>query len=111
PATSGAAQTVCLACASGNSDGFVSKIDPFAGSLIYSTFVAGSGSRTGGDGATGAALDTSGNIYVAGFSGSTDFPTTAGAFQRKCRACVEYDSTVAFVSKLKPSATGPDQLV
>ena len=111
PVTAGAAQPVCLACFSHNCDAFVSKIDPLAGSLIYSTFVGGSGSRTGGDGATGVALDSSGKIYVTGFSGSTDFPTTTGSFLRKCRACVEYDSTVAFVAKLNPAAAGQNQLI
>ena len=55
PVTPRAAQTVCPACAAQNSDAFISKIDPSAGSLIYSTFLGGSGTRTGGDGATGVA--------------------------------------------------------
>jgi hypothetical protein len=111
PITAGAAQTTCPACAAQNSDAFVSKIDPIAGALLYSTFLGGSGTRGGGDGANGVALDAAGNIYVAGFSGSTDFPTTDGALQTKCRACIEYDSTMAFVSKLNPNASGQEQLV
>jgi hypothetical protein len=36
---------------------------------------------TSTDAATALALDSSGNIAVVGFSASTDFPTTAGAYQ------------------------------
>src|SRR5208337_4223211 len=48
-------------------------IDPV---LAYSTYLGGSGSITGlGDVGTGIAVDGSGNIYVAGLTGSSDFPT------------------------------------
>ncbi|MGA2966748.1 MAG: SBBP repeat-containing protein [Terriglobales bacterium] len=42
-------------------------IDP----LIYSTYLGGSGT----DGGSGIALDSAGNAYVTGSTGSTDFPT------------------------------------
>jgi len=47
-------------------------IDP----LIYSTYLGG----TGLDNANGIAVDSSGNAYVAGYTESTDFPVTPGAF-------------------------------
>ena len=49
-------------------------IDP---GLTYSTFLGGSGT----DEATGIAIDSTGSAYVAGFTTSTNFPTTPGAFQ------------------------------
>jgi uncharacterized repeat protein (TIGR03803 family) len=49
-------------------------IDP---TLAYSTSLGGS-FRTGG---SGIAVDASGDAYVVGGTGSTDFPTTFGAFQ------------------------------
>jgi hypothetical protein len=53
---------------------FVTKLDPTQGgngSLIFSTYLGG----TGGDVGNAIAVDASGNAYVAGFTKSTDFPT------------------------------------
>jgi hypothetical protein len=64
---------------SGSGDGFVSKINPaFSGSssLVYSTYLGGSGS----DQAYAIAVDTAGNAYITGQTLSSNFPTTAGAF-------------------------------
>jgi beta-propeller repeat-containing protein len=49
-------------------------IDPI---LVYSTYLGGSGQ----DEATGVAVDPVGNAYITGFTGSADFPVSAGAFQ------------------------------
>jgi hypothetical protein len=61
--------------------GFVSKFNPTATLLLYSTYFSGTGGQQGsdsvGDGANGLALDSSGNVYVTGFTSSVDFPTTA----------------------------------
>jgi Immunoglobulin domain/Immunoglobulin I-set domain/Beta-propeller repeat len=60
------------------SDAFVAKLDPSGSNLLYSTFLGGDGA----DGGTGIALDSSNNIYVTGFTYSTNFPTTPNAFQK-----------------------------
>ncbi|HUI40640.1 MAG TPA: choice-of-anchor D domain-containing protein [Terriglobia bacterium] len=52
-------------------------IDPV---LAYSTYLGGSGS----DEAQAIALDAAGDIFVAGDTTSTDFPSTAGSFQPAC---------------------------
>src|SRR5438477_122764 len=70
PSTPGAFQAVP---GSGSSNGFVTKLDPTGSSLVYSTFL--------GEGCAGLALDTQGNVYVTGQTGSTTFPTTPGAFR------------------------------
>src|SRR6516165_2449015 len=50
-------------------DAFVVKLDP-NGHLLYSTFLGGSGAEAG----NAIAVDSAGNIFVAGETSSTDFP-------------------------------------
>lgn len=57
-------------------DAFVMKVSP-SGSLIYSTYIAGT---LGSDGVT-IAVNSAGNACVAGRTASTDFPVTQGSFQ------------------------------
>jgi uncharacterized repeat protein (TIGR01451 family) len=52
-------------------DAFVAKLNADGSALVYSTYLGGSGS----DGGSGIAVDASGNAYVTGGTGSTDFPT------------------------------------
>ncbi len=54
---------------------FVMKINP-AGGLVYSTYIGGTGDEEGHS----IAVDPAGNIYVTGFTTSTDFPLV-NAFQ------------------------------
>jgi hypothetical protein len=76
------------------------------GSLEYATYVGGSAD----DYPTGLAVDNAGNIYVTGLTGSVDFPTTPGAFDRLCGSdgtCKRQPSDMAgtwdaFVIKLTP---------
>jgi hypothetical protein len=60
----------------GSSDGFVMKFGA-GGSLVYATFIGGSSP----DSASSVAVDSGGNAYVAGWTDSTDFPTTPGALE------------------------------
>jgi hypothetical protein len=65
----------------GTTDAFVAKIDPSvagAASLVYSTFLGGSTDYN--NKGLGIAVDSLGNAYVTGYTGS-NFPTTAGAYQ------------------------------
>jgi Cep192 domain 4/Beta-propeller repeat len=57
-----------------NGTAYLTKLDPTVSgpsSLIYSTYIAG----TGGEYGNGVAADAAGNAYVAGQTVSTDFPT------------------------------------
>jgi hypothetical protein len=60
----------------GDYDMFVTKLNPTGTSLVYSSFLGGAAVDNG----ERVALDSGGNAYLLGFSSSTDFPTTAGAF-------------------------------
>ena len=51
-------------------DAFVAELDPSGSNLLFSTYLGGSGM----DGSDGIALDSSGNIYVTGYTYSTNFP-------------------------------------
>jgi len=89
PTTIGAFQTTFA-----GGDAFVMKVDPTGSALVYSTYLGGSGADWG----NGIAVDSGGNAYVTGITFSTDFPTTAGAFQSAV-------SGGAFVTKLDPAGS------
>jgi hypothetical protein len=57
------------------SDAFLVKIDPSGASLVYATYLGG----TGTDIASSVAVDGAGNAYVAGLTSSTDLPTATPA--------------------------------
>ena len=78
------------------SDAFVAKLNATGTSLIYSTYLGGSGLDIG----KAIAVDSSGNAYVAG-SAFKDFPTTPGSFQPTRSG----NSAVGFVTKVNPTGT------
>jgi hypothetical protein len=85
----------------GGVDAFVVKLNP-TGGWIYSTFLGGSG----GDDARSVAVDGQGQAYVAGVTGSTDFPT-ANAIQ-PAHAPVDSSwngSGDGFLAKLMPDGS------
>jgi Big-like domain-containing protein/beta-propeller repeat-containing protein len=96
PTTAGAFQTTF---GGGTSDAFVTKLNPTGSGLVYSTYLGRSSSEQG----RGIALDASPipNAYVTGFTNSTNFPTTAGAFQTTFGGGI----SDAFVTKLNPLGT------
>src|SRR5215831_10482860 len=79
----------------GSFDIFVLKLNATGSSLIYSTCLGG----TNMDLAGGLAVDPAGNAYVSGGAGSSDFPTTPGAFQTAA------PSGGGFVLKLNPAGS------
>lgn len=103
---------------------FVSQFDPAGSLLQFSTYLGGSGSAAGpcptpgtgvvssdvcynsGDYASAVAVDGVGNLYIAGTTGSPDFPTVH-PFQHANRAYAA-NGTNAFVAKL---ATAPELVV
>ena len=74
-------------------------------SLVYSTYLGG----TGGDSGESIAMDSAGNAYVTGWTDSSDFPVTPGAFQMSYKGSAGTGN--AFVSKLDPAEQGSLSLV
>lgn len=60
----------------GQDDIFVAKLDSGLTTLLACTYLGGSGNDRG----LSIHLDDQGRVYLAGETGSTDFPTTAGAY-------------------------------
>src|SRR5207249_5256491 len=92
PTTTGAVQTA----SGGSADAIVAKVDPTGSGLIYSTYLGGAADDEG----YGIAVDGAGNAYVTGYTSSTNFPTTAGAFRTSFSG-----NTDAFVTKVNPSGS------
>ncbi len=87
------------------SDGFVAKLDP-DGNVIYATYLGGSAA----DSISAITADTAGNVYVAGFTFSSDFPVTKGAFLAASpgKASPGLESqpvSASFLAKLAPDGT------
>ncbi|MFL6211488.1 MAG: carboxypeptidase regulatory-like domain-containing protein [Pyrinomonadaceae bacterium] len=76
---------------------YIEKRDA-VGQTIYTTSLGGAG----GDTPRGIAIDSAGNVYIAGNTSSTDYPTTANAFQRNLNvgsgSCLNCGD--AFITKL-----------
>jgi hypothetical protein len=78
----------------GPDDGFVAKLDPTGGILLFSTYLGGTGNDTVND----IAIGPLGSIHIAGATGSADFPTTTGALQTTFAG----GPLDAFVARLDP---------
>ncbi|MCL6599008.1 MAG: SBBP repeat-containing protein [Alicyclobacillus macrosporangiidus] len=77
----------------GGDDAFVTKLSPAGNTLLYSTYLGGSGTDFG----NGIAVDSSGFAYVTGFTDSPDFPTQ-NPFQGALAGGID-----GFVTKLSPA--------
>ncbi len=93
PTTAGAFDVTFNA---GDYDVFVSKLSSNGSQLEYSTFLGGSASEE----AFGIAVNQNGEAYVAGKTGSANFPVTAGAFDTDFNGVED-----AFVARLNASGT------
>jgi uncharacterized protein (TIGR03437 family) len=85
-------------------DGFITKLSPKADTILYSTFLGGSGD----DSVTAIAVDATGAVYVTGTTSSSNFPVTSNAFQGGNAGPLINNSAErvvgdAFVAKLAPT--------
>ncbi|MGH2772219.1 MAG: SBBP repeat-containing protein [Actinomycetota bacterium] len=72
--------TTSLQCDKGAGDAFVTKMVDGGSALAWSTYLGGAKEDLGWD----VQVDSSGNVYVGGSTESSDFPTTANAFDTTC---------------------------
>ena len=85
----------------GGYDGFIAQVSADGSSLVYSTYLGGSSD----DYPQAMALDADGNIYVAGYTYSQDYPTV-NAFQSSALPNDQQEyGWYGFVSKLAASGS------
>jgi hypothetical protein len=99
PTTAGAFQTAPKNVDS-ISAGVVAKLNASGSALVDATYLSGSGESYQGDVPLAISVDSSGDAVIAGYTGSTDFPVTPGAFQSSIPSQVS-----AFATKLNPDGT------
>ena len=95
PTTTGVFQPSLAPGATANA--FVAKFDPTGSSLIFSTYLGGNGTDT----SAGVAVDSALNVYVAGSTTSSNFPTNGSntPFQGAPQSAGKH----VFVSELDPT--------
>ena len=91
PVTPGALQTTSHA----TNSGYVTKLNPTGTGLVYSTYLSGSVF----DQVSSIVIDGQGDAYVAGVTGSLDFPVTPGAYQTGTKGA----PNTAFIAELNPA--------
>jgi len=97
---------------SGQQWAFVTKFAADAKTLVFSTYFGGTNDNDYG---YGIAVDANGNAFAVGKAGSSDFPTTSGAFLRVCSpnytnspnnpvsGCGNNNGWESFVAKFSPA--------
>ncbi|MCX6358481.1 MAG: SBBP repeat-containing protein, partial [Armatimonadetes bacterium] len=92
PTTTGAFQTV----RGGLTDGFVTRLNPDGTALVYSTYLGG----LGADYPRAIAIGADGAVVIHGYTSSSDFPTTVGAYQT-----TRASGSDGFITKLDATGT------
>ncbi len=98
PTTQGAYQSLL----GGRADVFVSVFDENLSELLASTYLGAGGTPNGDEEGLGLAVDPTGEVYVAGYTRSRDFPTTPESFQP---AWLSQGDICGFVTKFDGSLT------
>lgn len=86
----------------GSIDAFVTRVDAGGASLGWSSYLGGA-TGPGEETLYGLDVDAAGNSYVAGYTDSSDFPTTGGAHDTTANG-----SWDTFVTKIDATGTTPD---
>ncbi|MCP4706007.1 MAG: hypothetical protein GY865_15520, partial [candidate division Zixibacteria bacterium] len=78
----------------GDEDAFIVRMSPDLSTIVACTFLGGSNYDMGQK----IQIDASGNVYVAGTTESSDFPTTFGAYQETYQGNNGYWGGDAFIA-------------
>ncbi len=78
----------------GVADAFITKLSASGSALLYSTYLGGSSSEQG----NAIAVDAAGNVYVVGYTNSSNFPLTPNPLRST------FSQREAFITKLAISA-------
>lgn len=100
----------------GTINAFVAKIDTTGTAPVpvpYSSYLGGAGTVSGGgDQGNGIALDGNNHVYIVGTTGSTNFPTTAGAYQTTNKDTASGKlNRQAFVASFDTTLSGSSSLI
>ncbi len=106
-------QSICPACSDNpvGSDSFIAELNPAGNALLYSTYFGSvSGALAGGSHANttnvaAIAIDSSGDVFVAGHTVATDVPTTSSGYQPSCPVAVggTLPCNSGYLAELNPS--------
>jgi hypothetical protein len=77
-------------------DAFITKLNPSCSALVYSTYIGGNASDYGID----LVLDGNGNVFLTGYTASSNFPTTEGAYDSSYNGGDD-----VFIAKLNSTAS------
>ena len=80
-------------------DAFVAKVSPDGKSIVYASYLGGSGS----DEAFAIAVDATGAAYVGGTTGSRNFPVQTGAYQSTFGGSILIQSATGFLAVIAPA--------
>lgn len=80
----------------GNADALIAKLDPTGSTLLFATYLGGSQDES----ASGIALDSNGNVILAGWTRSPNFPVNNAV-----KSTFSGGGMDAFLSKLNPTGT------
>lgn len=101
--------SVSSSCAAGpgplNGFAYVARLSADLRSLAYASYLTGATEPAGGTSCSefgrALAVDASGDVFIAGGTGSAAFPTTAGALQRTLPTGGGFGAYSGFVTRLK----------
>jgi hypothetical protein len=85
----------------GTTDSFVYKLSPDGMTVLYATYIGGSGE----DGVNGIDIDVSGNAYITLNTASTDYPTTPGVHDTTHNGTIPANPYDGVIAKINPTGT------